>query len=98
MNKPTCETCPFWSQHGYDDASLGQCRRFPPLLASTPSLEELNGVFPKCGFWPETGKEAWCGEHPQFQAWLSADLVQRTTGSTETAVGRTSRLRTEDAS
>lgn len=63
MNRPTCETCPFWKgppNINYD--SIGTCRRYPPK----PS-----------GRMPSTDKSDWCGEHPDFSLWKHAQRVAR---------------------
>lgn len=72
MNRPTCETCPFWSTIGFDeDSGLGMCRRLPPAIPSTIAQEDRNGPdHILLGFWPHCGKDAFCGEHPDFQAWI----------------------------
>ncbi len=59
MNRPTCETCPFWDR--FADASLpdggGLCRIGRPVSG------------PVIG-WRATNFKDWCGEHPDFQAWI----------------------------
>ncbi len=66
MNKPTCETCPFWEITN-DKMRLGECHIGRPLAHLDP--EDSNGG--SFTIWPSTCGEDWCGEHPQFQAWLA---------------------------
>lgn len=66
MNRPACETCPFWKgppNLNYD--SMGTCRRYPPK----PS-----------GRMPSTDKSDWCGEHPDFKQWLIRASIQSLCG------------------
>ncbi len=58
MNRPTCETCPFWAKPHSDEASsaIGQCRRSAPRPA-------------ECFDWAKTYSTDWCGEHPDFPEW-----------------------------
>lgn len=58
MNRPTCETCPFWVRSSANDQVLGECRRFPPNLHVEPYFNR--------GFWRNTHQTDWCGEHPDF--------------------------------
>lgn len=71
MSRPTCETCPFWVT--YDDPSIGECRRGHPVAPTTARQEhelvdENLGILE--GMFPTTSDDMWCGEHPNFQAWI----------------------------
>lgn len=72
MNRPTCETCPFWEQP--KDGSIGQCRKNAPLNAGTHYAIRVFAA------WPETGRADWCGEHPQFAdfkfQWRQAEIAK----------------------
>lgn len=73
MNRPTCETCPFWDK--FSDTGRGGCRRRSPQVDAAASERLENGPTSRhfgaqYGHWPTTGVAAWCGEHPQFQAWI----------------------------
>jgi len=61
MNRPTCETCPFWAVA--DPESLYQeCVRFPPNDQERVNFTE--GFSGLVGKWPRTHQDEWCGEHP----------------------------------
>jgi hypothetical protein len=81
MGRPTCKTCPYWEyNHGGpdepdDEAEVGQCHRFPPVFpANEPMVEEAMKVVD--GFWhgwqPDTMENEWCGEHPDFPAYIAS--------------------------
>lgn len=74
MNRPTCETCPFWANKkwGFPNEDKGECHvREPSRSVGTLSL----GV----GVWPETRKDDFCGQHPQFAdfkfQWRQAEIT-----------------------
>lgn len=71
MDRPTCETCPYWSAHEPGVATTGTCRRTSPV---PPALQEqadwFNNIF--AGIWPVTEESDWCGEHPDFPAYVKA--------------------------
>lgn len=56
MSRPTCETCPYWDRAGL------VCRRKPASRFSDKS---------GCA-WPCAEDRDWCGQHPDFPAWLEA--------------------------
>ena len=62
MKLPTCETCVYARKVTEDYGKtvlLLQCRRFPP---------DVKWLHPEC-----EGKYvpySWCGEHPDFPAWM----------------------------
>jgi len=65
MEKPTCETCPYW-EYVYErlldthtSDIIGVCR-----IRSSEDAE-----------FPERYDCEWCGEHPDFLAFLAKDLV-----------------------
>lgn len=69
MNRPTCETCPYFKA---DDGSYGdECRHSPPqwVWGGHDSDPGIQG-------WPETEARFWCGQHPDFPAWLEAQREQ----------------------
>lgn len=63
MDRPTCETCPFWNRHHKDDLG-GQCRKDPPKLKRGISN------------WPSTYEAEWCGCHPDFSDWLHQEKTK----------------------
>ncbi len=64
MDRPTCETCPFWED--------GNCRRYPPHIYEKGCLEDKEGNFLPVYFYPETEGDEWCGEHPDFPEYLQS--------------------------
>ncbi len=60
MDKPTCETCPYWDSDSCVEEFWCACRRNPPTLEGD---EERGG-------WLATHRENWCGEHPDFPKWI----------------------------
>lgn len=67
MDRPTCETCPYFSQH-VNDCDRGDCRRTGPL---TVRIDGDEGVWFD-GHWPEVSPDDWCGEHPGFPAFIES--------------------------
>jgi hypothetical protein len=61
MERPTCATCAYWV-----DSSLGggQCRRMSPQMLPHANMEGLR--------FPFTSPLHWCGEHPDFPAYIAA--------------------------
>ena len=88
MDKPTCRTCPFWDLTDahfdlWDDdppgvapalqralsterTVEGECRRFPRSWQGKGVRDEQTTA------WPFTADYDWCGEHPDFPAWLAS--------------------------
>jgi len=77
MERPTCETCLKWQQ-GYNGID-GQCR------ANTPSLGRTTGghLVPDH---PITEPSHWCGEHPDFPAWIESQRKPRRVSKDEIIV------------
>ncbi len=64
MERPTCATCAYW-----DDAT-GDCHRLAPLpvwVENFPNEGNTHQVI-----WPETEPDDWCGEHPDFPAYIQS--------------------------
>ncbi len=57
MNRPTCKTCPYFDR--------GFCQRNPPQVTTT----ETGPFYSR---WPEVTEDDFCGEHPQFPAYLAS--------------------------
>lgn len=77
MDKPTCETCPYWERnkpHKYEDeAMVGTCHRYPirgsaEIIKGSDNASEV-GVMLDSDY-PETLTSEWCGEHPDFPAYI----------------------------
>lgn len=74
MERPTCRTCPYWV-NGPKVMDVGECRRGLPRFAATEG--QYRDMERTCwsewaGTWPETNAESWCGEHPDFPAYLAS--------------------------
>lgn len=54
MKPETCETCRYWLGM-YDDAEVGFCRRYPPIVVGM-------GIAANAP-WPKTVPGDWCGEY-----------------------------------
>ena len=82
--RPTCETCPYWENDG---EYAGECHRFPPRLPSTDrqqneSIVALGARAMWTGWHAATAPSEWCGEHPDFPAWLRfARAAEKTAAS-----------------
>lgn len=78
MEHPLCQTCSYWD--GFDDKDSGYCRRsFPRVLAMhgrkpipDVSSEDTLWLSMLHRRWPETEHDEWCGEHPDFPAYLES--------------------------
>jgi hypothetical protein len=63
MNRPTCESCVFFN--GAPVASPeGWCFKGIPQVF-------VIGEHPNT-MWPEVSVSDWCGEHPDFAAWVES--------------------------
>lgn len=68
MDRPTCATCPYWHDYVMGNG-FGQCRRIPPVFRVSSDTEDPNGLF------PESLALHFCGEHPDFPAFLESRKV-----------------------
>jgi hypothetical protein len=69
VNRPTCSSCGYWEEDTEEYPSsdrLGFCRRHPPVRFLEDEHNEDRSVY------PETIDSDWCGEHPDFPAFLAA--------------------------
>jgi hypothetical protein len=74
MERPTCKTCPYWSEEEQEE---GLCRRAAPSPIHIGMYSDRIDAFPEhikpfeqC--WPSTYAFDFCGEHPDFPAFLAA--------------------------
>lgn len=67
--EPNCGNCPYWVRLTGDD---GICRRHEPQVILHYLLPpKLQGQLPQpvpTQFWPVTGSNRLCGDHPKFKA------------------------------
>jgi hypothetical protein len=74
MERPTCETCVYWNeinQLKYE----GECKRHSPRPVSiTYQQGAIEPDFHNCALscWPITMDDDWCGDHPDFPAYLAS--------------------------
>lgn len=59
MERPTCGTCPFFVFDRF-------CRRYPPQVVVFTDADEVSNPL------PQVNSDHWCGEHPDFPAYLKA--------------------------
>jgi len=77
MDRPTCKTCPYWNapkHHEYldeDEPERGDCRKYNPVFRPDMSAE-MGACQPWDGWWPTTSETQFCGEHPNFPAWIAS--------------------------
>ena len=73
MDKPICETCPYWV------AAVQQCRRTSPRAKVDPG--HTTGAD-----WPGTQFDDSCGEHPDVPAWIESQRKPRRVSAEEIIV------------
>lgn len=68
--RPTCATCPHWSQ--FMDDTHGRCRRNPPIVVYA------GGAFGSTGAErPSVAANQYCGERLDFPAWVKATRAHK---------------------
>jgi hypothetical protein len=69
VKRPTCNTCPYFARNAQQLQGPGECRKNPP----TPfvlGIDPMKG--PAIGSaWSHVTPNHWCGEHPQFNQYVS---------------------------
>lgn len=60
MERPTCESCPYWDRVDEGDEH-GWCHRYPPVIDPDDPDEVIS---------PFVVRRRWCGEHPDFPDYL----------------------------
>jgi hypothetical protein len=71
--RPTCKTCPYFRplsmdvEYGLD----GECRRFPPAVLGKSPYKD-NPTHHLEGWHPYVSEGHWCGEHPDFPAYIDS--------------------------
>jgi hypothetical protein len=93
MERPKCKTCPYMEWDGDDG---GFCQRFPPRVVadSIRFPSEIRRSYDSEGagnpllfvIWteqalPVVDSDDWCGEHPDFPAYIKATRKAETTAS-----------------
>lgn len=61
MNKPTCESCVYFLLI-YKESKTGECFKNAPVVTDGPKISNF----------PVTQAHKWCGEHPDFPAYLES--------------------------
>lgn len=63
MDRPTCKTCPYFDsyENGTDE---GECRIGRPIIGEVDDKP--------FGVWPPTYEFEFCGEHPDFPAYIAS--------------------------
>ncbi len=93
MERPTCKTCVFF----YDDESeeRGECHRYPPKVAQTKEQQkesELAGCGIFESWFPDVHNSEWCGEHPEFPAYLASERDNADVEQSRTVTSKESRV------
>jgi hypothetical protein len=70
MDRPTCKTCPYYVSSG-EVGGEGQCQRHPPRFISC-EYEGAEDEPANTGYWPLVTETGFCGEHPDFPAYLAS--------------------------
>ncbi len=73
MNRPTCETCVYWSEYQIKSAKEGGCYRRSPV-AFGPNSTGMDEVTAN---WAITEPHYWCGEHSDFDEWIENQRVNK---------------------
>ena len=77
MDRPTCKTCPYWRKQ-YEDDTSGTCQRRSP--------QAVRRDYPT---FAETHESSWCGEHPDFAAWMATQAKPNTPSPSVSRLGAT---------
>ena len=77
MDKPTCETCPYWDKliaASGDWPAEGNCHRNAPRPFHRESTDDdPDGEEDyRNDRWPCVPGHGFCGEHPGFPAWIES--------------------------
>lgn len=68
MERPTCKTCPYFTDHGKD----GTCHRLAPPPIHILGMPDMKSVVNRTTLWAVVDHEDWCGEHPGFPAYMDS--------------------------
>ena len=71
MDSPTCETCPYFHWLVNDK---GMCRRRSPQPNVSNPERDVGRMVAE---WPDVSDYDWCGEHPDFPAWIESQRKPR---------------------
>ena len=85
MEKPICETCPYWDAE--PSGTHGSCRRNAPSPLLWHPIRDRYDLADHA-WWPITGREDCCGEHPSFPAYIAATKAAATRKKTAPAPKR----------
>ena len=76
MERPTCGSCPYWRTDRPDNSMIeGDCRRNPPQFAACDrQYRDMRETAwdEWCGTWPGCDSNDFCGEHPDFPAYIAS--------------------------
>lgn len=71
MERPTCKTCLYWQQLS-ETEHHGECHRGPAKHGQKLNLlcdpGEVSVLY---GQWFDQHEDEWCGEHPNFPAYIA---------------------------
>jgi predicted DNA-binding transcriptional regulator AlpA len=87
MERPTCKTCLYWDHvcdPDDDSRPVGICHRSPPRYTGTmTSGDSSKSVSLDAWDQPWIAESGWCGEHPDFPAYLAFLRSGRVLGQVE---------------
>jgi hypothetical protein len=69
MDRPTCSECPFWEPFR---TPAGLCHRYPPNMVPHDLTSKV-----RIAEFPEMQPSEWCGEHPDFPAYIASLKASR---------------------
>jgi hypothetical protein len=74
MYKPTCESCVYWDTWTQDckKDALGLCRKNAPRRIRIHKTHGMSSTTQILNDTPKTKIDEWCGEHPDFPAYLES--------------------------
>lgn len=76
MNRPMCYSCVYWESYLNRDKNsraLGECHRNAPRsMLYVIGLVQADKYPPSAVSWPDTLEDEWCGEHPDFPAFVAS--------------------------
>lgn len=75
--RPTCATCPYLGQRRQNDPSHTCHRRAPVAIVMSlqehpASIDGEANFWPSETAWPAVDSHDYCGDHPDFPAWIKA--------------------------
>lgn len=86
MDRPSCESCPYFRPDDVSKWFSGQCRFGPPVKVSVSGIGARyypdgsvasEGHSGSVSSWPSVYPNEYCGRHPEFNAWVESEKHQK---------------------